>query len=64
MSKPATIPEAPTAPVDPEDLHYGHIGIAAVAAAIRCQHMPAPKSDVKTFEDDSESWGGPLDDAA
>ncbi|WP_040619943.1 hypothetical protein [Rhodovulum sp. PH10] len=64
MSKSHPTLGAAAAPEDPEDLHYGRIGIAAVAAAIDCQHLPPPKSDVKTFVDDEECWGGDLTYAA
>lgn len=38
------------------DQHFARIGIAAVAAALRCQHLPAPAIVDQTF-DGVEGWG-------
>ncbi|RAI44271.1 hypothetical protein [Rhodoplanes roseus] len=56
MTKTA-IPQAAGAIADTaHDKQFARIGIAAVAAAVSCQHLPEPAKLVHTAEDD-ECWG-------
>lgn len=61
MSEPATTFDT-TADAE-HDQHFARIGIAAVVAAVRCQHLPEPAKLVHTAEDD-ECWGDGHDFAA
>lgn len=56
MTDTAKIPTAEAVADAAHDQHFARIGIAAVAAALDCQHLPDPAKLVRTTEDD-ECWG-------
>lgn len=56
MTDTARTPAAETTTDQSHDQHFARIGIAAVAAALRCQHLPAPAIVDQTF-DGVEGWG-------
>jgi hypothetical protein len=56
MTDTAKTPTAETVADAVHDRHFARIGIAAVTAALDCQHLPEPAKAVHTAEDD-ECWG-------